>query len=118
MMQEKKGMMKVWNMVLVSATFLLCIFGTTLTRTGLVASVHAFAQSPVKPYFTTFLLTATALTAIAIIRNLPYLQSEVEARERRLARIEFPVQQSDSAGELLCRALGHSVPGPDGSFDR
>src|SRR3954462_9248396 len=50
MMQEKKGMMKVWNVVLVSATFLLSILGTTLTRTGLVASVHAFAQSPVKPY--------------------------------------------------------------------
>ncbi len=78
MMQEKKGMMKVWNLVLVSATFLLSILGTTLTRTGLVASVHAFAQSPVKPYFTTFVLTGTALTAIAIIRNLPYLRSEVK----------------------------------------
>lgn len=78
MMQEKKGMMKVWNMVLVSATFLLSILGTTLTRTGLVASVHAFAQSPVKPYFTTFVLTGTALTVIAIIRNLPYLRSEVK----------------------------------------
>ena len=78
MMQEKKGMMKVWNMVLVSATFLLSILGTTLTRTGLVSSVHAFAQSPVKPYFTTFILAATALTAIAIVRNLPYLKSEVK----------------------------------------
>jgi cytochrome c-type biogenesis protein CcmF len=70
--------MKVWNMVLVSATFLLSILGTTLTRTGLVSSVHAFAQSPVKPYFTTFLLTAVALTAFAIIKNLPYLKSEVK----------------------------------------
>ena len=78
MMQEKKGMMKVWNMVLVSATFLLSILGTTLTRTGLVSSVHAFAQSPVKPYFTTFLISATALTVLAIIRNLPYLKSEVK----------------------------------------
>ncbi len=78
MMQEKKGMMKVWNMVLVSATFLLSILGTTLTRTGLVASVHAFAQSPVKPYFTTFVLSATALVAIAIVKNLPYLKSEVK----------------------------------------
>ncbi len=78
MMQEKKGMMKVWNMVLVSATFLLSILGTTLTRTGLVASVHAFAQSPVKPYFTTFLITATVLTAFAIIKNLPYLKSELK----------------------------------------
>ena len=46
MMQEKKGMMKVWNMVLVSSTFFLCIFGTFLTRSGVVQSVHAFAQSP------------------------------------------------------------------------
>src|SRR6201996_3311087 len=78
MMQEKKGMMKVWNMVLVSATFLLSILGTTLTRTGLVASVHAFAQSPVKPYFTTFLISATVFTAFAILKNLPYLRSEVK----------------------------------------
>ena len=78
MMQEKKGMMKVWNMVLVSATFLLSILGTTLTRTGLVASVHAFAQSPVKPYFTTFLVSATVLVVIAIVRNLPYLKSDVK----------------------------------------
>ena len=78
MMQEKKGMMKVWNMVLVSATFLLSILGTTLTRTGLVSSVHAFAQSPVKPYFTTFLISATALTIIAIAWRLPYLKSEVK----------------------------------------
>lgn len=78
MMQEKKGMMKVWNMVLVSATFLLSILGTTLTRTGLVASVHAFAQSPVKPHFTTFVISATVLTTIAIVANLKYLKSEVK----------------------------------------
>lgn len=78
MMQEKKGMMKVWNMVLVSATFLLSILGTTLTRTGLVASVHAFAQSPVKPYFTSFVIAGVALTTFAIVKNLPYLRSEVK----------------------------------------
>ena len=78
MMQEKKGMMKVWNMVLVSATFLLSILGTTLTRTGLVASVHAFAQSPVKPYFTTFVVSGTVLTVAAIVWNLKYLKSDVK----------------------------------------
>ncbi len=78
MMQEKKGMMKVWNMVLVSGTFLLSILGTTLTRTGLVSSVHAFAQSPVKPYFTSFLVGSIVLTTFAIVKNLPYLKSEVK----------------------------------------
>jgi cytochrome c-type biogenesis protein CcmF len=76
MMQEKKGMMKVWNMVLVSATFWLCIFGTSLTRTGAVQSVHAFAQSPLGPYFKYFILGGVALTAYLILNRLQYLKSE------------------------------------------
>src|SRR5580693_9235759 len=76
MMQEKKGMMKVWNMVLVSATFWLCIFGTSLTRTGAVQSVHAFAQSPLGPYFKYFILGGIALTTYLILSRLQYLKSE------------------------------------------
>ena len=76
MMQEKKGMMKVWNMVLVSATFFLCIFGTFLTRSGVVSSVHAFAQSPIGPYFATFLSIHIALTTWLILDRLGYLKSE------------------------------------------
>jgi cytochrome c-type biogenesis protein CcmF len=76
MMQEKKGMMKVWNMVLVSATFFLCIFGTFLTRSGVVSSVHAFAQSPIGPYFATFLSIHIAATAWLILDRLGYLKSE------------------------------------------
>jgi cytochrome c-type biogenesis protein CcmF len=76
MMQEKKGMMKVWNMVLVSATFFLCIFGTTLTRTGIVSSVHAFAQSPIGKYFFSFLLIGITATVYLIISRLDYLKSE------------------------------------------
>ncbi|HLY16287.1 MAG TPA: heme lyase CcmF/NrfE family subunit [Bryobacteraceae bacterium] len=76
MMQEKKGMMKVWNIVLVSATFLLCIFGTSLTRTGLVNSVHAFAQGPLGKYFVSFLAIAIAATTYLILDRLEYLKSE------------------------------------------
>ena len=54
MMQEKRGMMKVWNMWLIFATFLLSIFGTFLTRSGVVSSVHAFAQSGIGPWFVGF----------------------------------------------------------------
>jgi cytochrome c-type biogenesis protein CcmF len=78
MMQEKKGMMKVWNMVLIAATFFLAIFGTTLTRTGLVSSVHAFAESPIKTYFVTFLGVGIALTVWLILDRLNYLKSEAE----------------------------------------
>jgi cytochrome c-type biogenesis protein CcmF len=76
MMQEKKGMMKVWNMVLVSSTFFLCIFGTFLTRSGVVQSVHAFAQSPLGRYFVTFLAIGIASTVYLILNRLDFLKSE------------------------------------------
>jgi len=76
MMQEKKGMMKVWNMVLISATFFLCIFGTFLTRSGVVQSVHAFAQSPIGKYFVVYLTVGIAATAYLILDRLDYLKSE------------------------------------------
>ena len=78
MMQEKKGMMKVWNMVLVSSTFFLCIFGTFLTRSGIVQSVHAFAQSPIGKYFVAFLAIGIAATVYLILDRLDYLKSEAQ----------------------------------------
>ncbi len=56
MIQEKKGMLKVWNMVLIILTFALCIYGTFLTRSGVVSSVHAFAQSEIGPLFFGFVV--------------------------------------------------------------
>lgn len=76
MMQEKKGMMKVWNMVLVSATFFLCIFGTMLTRSGLVQSVHAFGISSIGNYFAVFLAIIIAGTVWLILDRLDFLKSE------------------------------------------
>ncbi|HUQ91667.1 MAG TPA: heme lyase CcmF/NrfE family subunit [Bryobacteraceae bacterium] len=76
MMQEKKGMMKVWNMVLISSTFFLCIFGTFLTRSGIVGSVHAFAQSPIGKYFVIFLAAGIAAVVYLILDRLDYLKSE------------------------------------------
>ena len=78
MMQEKKGMMKVWNIVLVSATFFLCIFGTFLTRSGIVSSVHAFASGPIGKYFVTFLAIGLAATIYLILDRLDYLKSEAQ----------------------------------------
>ena len=76
MMQEKKGMMKVWNIVLISATFFLCILGTFLTRSGVVQSVHAFAASEIGKYFVTFLAIGIAATVYLILERLDYLKSE------------------------------------------
>ena len=75
-MQERKGMMKVWNMILILSTFLLCIFGTFLTRSGIVSSVHAFAQSPIGPYFTGFLLLLLSLSLYLLLTRLDSLKSE------------------------------------------
>ncbi|MGA1996685.1 MAG: cytochrome c-type biogenesis CcmF C-terminal domain-containing protein, partial [Bryobacteraceae bacterium] len=76
MMQEKKGMMKVWNIVLVSTTFFLCILGTMMTRSGLVQSVHAFARSDIGKYFVSFLAIGIAGTIYLILDRLDYLKSD------------------------------------------
>jgi len=76
MMQEKRGMMKVWNVWLVFVTFLLCIFGTMMTRSGVVSSVHAFAQSEIGPWFMGFLSLALAVCLIAFWKNRDYLKSD------------------------------------------
>jgi cytochrome c-type biogenesis protein CcmF len=76
MMQEKKGMMKVWNIVLISATFFLCIFGTMLTRSGLVSSVHAFAVSSIGNYFAVFIALGIAGTTYLVLDRLDFLKTE------------------------------------------
>ena len=76
MMQEKRGMMKVWNVWLVFVTFLLCILGTSLTRTGVVSSVHAFAESSIGSWFFTFLGIVLGVCLLAWWKNRDYLRSD------------------------------------------
>ncbi len=76
MMQEKRGMMKVWNVWLVFATFLLCILGTFLTRSGVVSSVHAFAQSSIGNWFVGFIGLILLVCFGAYVKNRDYLKSE------------------------------------------
>ena len=118
MMQEKKGMMKVWNMVLISTTFFLCILGTFLTRSGLVQSVHAFARSDIGKYFVSFLAHRHRRHHLPDSRPPGLPEERSAAGERDLARIELPVQQPDPAGELLRGAVGHAVPGDFGRRSR
>jgi cytochrome c-type biogenesis protein CcmF len=76
MMQEKRGMMRVWNVWLVFTTFLLTIFGTFLTRSGVVSSVHAFAQSKIGPYFLGFIGLTLLVCLVSYWRNRDYLRSD------------------------------------------
>jgi cytochrome c-type biogenesis protein CcmF len=76
MMQEKRGMMKVWNVWLVFTTFMLCILGTLLTRSGVVSSVHAFAQSSIGNWFVGFLALILLVCLFAYWKNRDYLRSD------------------------------------------
>jgi cytochrome c-type biogenesis protein CcmF len=76
MIQEKRGMLKVWNIVLIITTFFLCIFGTFLTRSGIVSSVHAFAQSNIGPFFAVFLAIIVFFSLTLLFLRLDYLKSE------------------------------------------
>jgi cytochrome c-type biogenesis protein CcmF len=76
MMQEKRGMMKVWNVWLVFCTFLLCILGTFLTRSGVVSSVHAFANSQIGNWFVGFMAIVVLVCLGAYLKNRDYLKSE------------------------------------------
>src|SRR5262245_17087627 len=78
MIQEKKNMLKVWNMVLVILTFGLTIFGTFLTRSGVISSVHSFTQSGLGPFFLGFLAVILTVSIALLIWRLPLLRSENE----------------------------------------
>ncbi len=76
MMQEKRGMLKVWNMWLIFSTFLLSILGTFLTRSGVISSVHAFAQSSIGDWFVVFMALTLATCVFFFVRNKSHLKSE------------------------------------------
>src|SRR5712675_734643 len=76
MMQEKRGMLKIWNVWLVFSTFLLSILGTFLTRSGIVSSVHAFAQSSIGTWFLIFLGLTLSVCIFAFVKNRDHLRSE------------------------------------------
>jgi cytochrome c-type biogenesis protein CcmF len=76
MMQERKGMMKSWNVWLIFSTFLLTLLGTLLTRAGLVSSVHAFAQSSIGTWFVVFMGIVLAVCIFTYILQRNHLQSE------------------------------------------
>jgi cytochrome c-type biogenesis protein CcmF len=78
MIQEKKNMLKVWNMVLVIMTFALTIFGTFLTRSGVISSVHSFTQSGLGPFFLGFLALVLVVAIGLLLWRLPLLRSENE----------------------------------------
>jgi len=78
MIQEKRGMLRKWNVTLVVTTFLLAIFGTFITRSGIIESVHSFAQSPVGTWFLVFFVLATGATIYLVSTRLKDLEATAE----------------------------------------
>ncbi len=76
MMQERKGMMKSWNVWLIFSTFLLTLLGTLLTRAGLVSSVHAFAQSSIGNWFWVFMVIVVTVCIFTYVLQRSHLETE------------------------------------------
>ncbi len=76
MVQEKKGMLKVWNVLLVILAFCLAIFGTFLTRSGIVNSIHSFTQSSIGPWFLGFIVMVTLGSLALVLYRLPLLRAK------------------------------------------
>jgi cytochrome c-type biogenesis protein CcmF len=75
MVQERRGMLKVWNIVLVILTFSLALFGTFLTRSGIVSSVHAFGESTLGPFFLAFIIAVAGGSLALLFTRLGDLRS-------------------------------------------
>jgi cytochrome c-type biogenesis protein CcmF len=75
MVQEKKNMLRVWNVVLVAGAFALSLFGTFLTRSGVINSIHSFTQSSIGAWFLAFIAIVVAASVALILVRLPVLRS-------------------------------------------
>ncbi len=78
MIQERKDMLKVWNLALIGLAFALTLFGTFITRSGVISSVHSFTQSGLGPYFLTFLIIVVLSYAALLIYRSKELRSPAE----------------------------------------
>ena len=89
MVEQRRGMLKTWNVVLIVLTFELSIFGTFLTRSGVLTSVHSFTESDIGPWFMGFILISSTIATALILYRKALLESEnllMPAGEREGAR--------------------------------
>ena len=108
--QERRGMLRVWNLSLVIATFCLTILGTFLTRSGVIDSVHAFTQSDIGPWLLAF-LGVVAATGIGLDRVARRPAARAGShRLRGVARVGVPRQQPAVRRARVRGAARHGVP--------
>jgi cytochrome c-type biogenesis protein CcmF len=76
MIQEKRGMLRVWNVLLVILAFSLSLFGTFLTRSGIISSIHSFTQSSIGPWFLGFICVVVFASLALVFARLPLLRAK------------------------------------------
>jgi len=110
MIQERRRMFKLWNVVLISLTFLLTIFGTFLTRSGVIASVHAFAKSDLGTYFLYYLGLLIAVTVGLIIWRFPKLRSDDHIETTSSREAAFVLNNWALVGAAVFVAVATTFP--------
>ena len=111
MIQEKKDMLQVWNMVLVLLTFSLTIFGTFLTRSGVISSVHSFTQSGLGPFFIGFLLLVILVAGGLVVYRLPELRTTGTIESFLSREAAFLFNNLIARRHRVRGVLGHGLPG-------
>ncbi len=109
-MLRRRQMFLVWTVVLAVVTFLLTIFGTFLTRSGIATSVHAFSDNTFIPWFTFFLLLTVVFSAAVMVSRRSELRSEKEAGRSALERVRLLVYQPGTGGDHVRGAVGGLFP--------
>ncbi len=110
MVQERRNMFKVWNVVLISITFFLTIFGTFLTRSGLISSVHSFAQSDIGTYFVYFMGVIVGATVGLIVWRYPLLRSQARIEALASREAAFVVNNWALLGAAVFIAVATLFP--------
>lgn len=110
MLQERRGMFKVWNVFLICLTFLMTIFGTFLTRSGMIASVHSFARSSIGIYFVWFMVLLALGCIALIVWRLPLLRAEHRIDSLLSRDFVFLLNNWILMGMLLFVALATTFP--------
>lgn len=110
MVQEKRGMLKNWNLLLIVATYVLSLVGILITRSGLLASVHAFAQSPIGPWFIVYLALVCALTVYLVLDRRHLLQGRHQIESYLSRESGFLVNNLLLAGSAFTVLWGTLFP--------
>ena len=110
MIQEKRNMLKIWNVVLIIITYGLTIIGTFLTRSGVVNSVHSFTQSEIGPAFLVFLAVVLVVGFALLFRRIQMLESEHKMEAVLCRENAFLVQNVIFVGMAFTVLLGTTFP--------